>query len=409
MADNSQAVKLVHITTIPVTQWAFLRGQNTYMRQQGLEIHALASPGRFLDQLGKRDKVTQHAIYMSRTISPFRDIVSLWNIFRTLKEIQPHIAVVSTPKAALLGSIAAWNARVPIRIFLFRGSITENARGPMRLLFQKLEWLTARLCHQTICVSPSLLQFTRCSRILKSNEGICVANGMSNGIDASRFDPDRVQDSGELGNALGIPQDAVIIGFVGRLALDKGIHELFRAWQRVREEFPQTHMLLVGRCEAENSISARIRQGLQDDPRVHMTGFVRDVVPYYALIDIFAFPSHGTEGFPNGPMEAAAMRLPVIATRTVGCVDAVEHGVTGTLLPPGDSEALTDAIQMYIRDPDLRRRHGQAGRERVLRDFRPEPIWEALYQEYVRLLKEKGLPMPHPAPESKEEAAISKA
>jgi glycosyltransferase involved in cell wall biosynthesis len=111
-------------------------------------------------------------------------------------------------------------------------------------------------------------------------------------------------------------------------------------------------------------------------------------------MDLFLFPSHGTEGFPNAPMEAACMGLPVIASRVVGCVDSVVDGVTGTLVPPRDACALADAIRAYLRDPDLRRRHGQAGRERVLRDFRQEVIWEALYREYVRLLRENGIPVP---------------
>ncbi len=90
------------------------------------------------------------------------------------------------------------------------------------------------------------------------------------------------------------------------------------------------------------------------------------------------------------------MALPVVATSVPGCVDAVVDGVTGTLVPPDDPKALAEAIARYLDDPELRRRHGQAGRERVLRDFQPEAIWEATYQEYVRLLRAKGLPVPEP-------------
>ena len=90
------------------------------------------------------------------------------------------------------------------------------------------------------------------------------------------------------------------------------------------------------------------------------------------------------------------MALPVVATAVPGCVDAVVDGVTGTLVPPRDPDALAQAIARYLDDPELCRRHGQAGRERVLRDFRPEDIWEATYQEYVRLLQERGLPVPKP-------------
>ena len=85
------------------------------------------------------------------------------------------------------------------------------------------------------------------------------------------------------------------------------------------------------------------------------------------------------------------MEVPVVATRTPGCVDAVQNDVTGKLVPPHNAKALAAAIRMYLNNPDLGRKHGRAGRERMLRDFRPEVIWEAQYQEYVRLLGKKGL------------------
>ena len=134
---------------------------------------------------------------------------------------------------------------------------------------------------------------------------------------------------------------------------------------------------------------------LRTDARVHLLGHVRDMPALYAAMDLLVLPTY-REGFPYVPMEAAAMALPVVATLVPGCVDAVVDGVTGTLVPPRDPAALAAAIARYLGDPDLRRRHGQAGRERVLRDFRPGDIWEATYQEYVRLLRAKGLPVPLP-------------
>jgi glycosyltransferase involved in cell wall biosynthesis len=93
-------------------------------------------------------------------------------------------------------------------------------------------------------------------------------------------------------------------------------------------------------------------------------------------------------------MEAAAMELPVVAYRVVGSVDAVQDGVTGTLVPPRDPNALAVAIRNYLHNEELRQQHGKAGRERVLHYFRPETIWEAMYQEYVRLLRRRGIPIP---------------
>ena len=112
-------------------------------------------------------------------------------------------------------------------------------------------------------------------------------------------------------------------------------------------------------------------------------------------MDLLVLPSY-REGLPFTPLEAASMGLPVVATRIAGCVDAVDDGITGTLVPAHDAVALTDAIQAYLANPSLRRKHGQAGRERMLRDFRCETVWEATCSEYTRLLQTKGLPLPKP-------------
>ena len=158
-------------------------------------------------------------------------------------------------------------------------------------------------------------------------------------------------------------------------------------------------LLLVGPWEGGDRASAAVRRGLESDTRVFLVGHVANVATFYRSMDLFVFPSH-REGFPNAPMEAACMGLPVIATAVVGCIDAVVNDITGTLVPPRDAAALAMAIRRYLRDPELRQRHGLAGRERVLREFRPEAIWEALYQAYVRLLREKGFPIPEPSPRS---------
>jgi glycosyltransferase involved in cell wall biosynthesis len=106
-----------------------------------------------------------------------------------------------------------------------------------------------------------------------------------------------------------------------------------------------------------------------------------------------ALPTH-REGFGVVCLEAASMGLPVVATRIPGCIDSIEDGVTGILVPPRDARALAAAIRVYLQDRGLRIRHGQAGRERALRDYCPGAIWEALHREYTRLLQERGLIVP---------------
>lgn len=394
VSSPSNQCRIVFITAIARTQLSFLRGQNPFVARAGFQMHAIASPDESLHELHRRDGVQIHPVKISRKIAPLSDIISVIRLVRVLRRVQPTILHVSTPKAALLGAVAGLFALVPIRLYLVRGLATENARGVRRLAYRCLERLTSRLCHRTLFVSRSLESFARSEGIVseRSSYGV-LANGMSNGINVDRFQPGP--------SRFGPPESDVregqpVIGFVGRLAKDKGIEELAGAWSRLRDEFPDARLLLVGDWESEDPVSNDIRRQLEQDPRVEITGFVDDVVPYYRRMSLFAFPSHGTEGFPNAPMEAAAMALAVVATRVVGCVDAVVDGITGTLVSPRDAAMLTDAIRQYLARPAVRRSHGAAGRIRVLREFRQERIWQAACDEYVQLLESRGLPVPIP-------------
>jgi glycosyltransferase involved in cell wall biosynthesis len=190
----------------------------------------------------------------------------------------------------------------------------------------------------------------------------------------------------------GIPAEASVVSYIGRIVRDKGLIELVAAWKVLREEFPMLHLLVVGRFESQDPIPSNVADTLRHDPRIHLTGFIdnNNIPPIYVATDVFVLPSY-REGLPLTLLEAAAMELPVVATRIPGCIDAVHEGVTGTLVPPYDAVALEDAIRTYINGPDLRQRHGRAGRVRILREFCTEAICELMYRDYVRLLREKGV------------------
>lgn len=379
---SGKRLKLMYVTTLPVTQLLFLNGQNTYLAERGFELHCVSSPGPELDALSRRDTAHPYPVKISRRIQPISDLLSLLQLYRVFRRVRPDIAHLSTPKAALIGAVAAWLARVPVRIYFVRGVATEAAREPLRSLFRVLERLTARLCNAHLCVAPSLLRFMRSEGILNPEQGRVLASGMSNGIDVNRFNP-AVRDQSD--------SSAAVVGFVGRLARDKGVEDLAAAWRILRDEFPGARLMLVGPWEDENPVRPEIRRQLERDSRVEVTGRVSDVPARLRKISVFAFPSHGTEGFPNAPMEAAACGVPVVATKVVGCVDAVRDGETGMLVPPADPEALAAALRCYLRDPDLRRRHGNAGRTRVIACYRQERIWDAVLAEYVRLAAGLGI------------------
>jgi glycosyltransferase involved in cell wall biosynthesis len=385
-------VRLVHITTVP-DSLDFLYGQVGYMKAQGFDVQAISSPGQLLDRFAAQEDVPVHAVAMPRRITPVRDLLAVVRLWRRLRRIRPHLVHAHTPKGGLLGMVAAWLARTPVRIYHLHGLPLTTASGLKRLLLRWSEKVSCRLAHQVLCVSHSLREEALAERLCPPDKIKVLMAGSINGVDAAgAFNPERVgpRARAEVRARYGIPPNALVAGFVGRVVRDKGLAELVEAWKALRDEFPWLHLLVVGPFEPQDPVSAGVEKVLRSDRRIHLTGMDLNTPPLYAAMDLVVLPTY-REGFGIVAIEAGAMELPVVATRIPGCVDAVQDGVTGTLVPVRSGPALAEACRRYLWEPDLRREHGRAGRQRVLREFRPEVIWEAMFQEYVRLLRARDL------------------
>jgi glycosyltransferase involved in cell wall biosynthesis len=383
---------LVHVTTVPETL-GFMRGQIGYMKQRGFEVHAVSSPGKLLEEAGVREGIPVYAVDMPRRITPHRDLVALFKLFLLFRRLRPDIVHAHTPKGGLLGVSAARLARVPVVIYGMHGLPFVTARGVKRKLLCWSENLASRFAHRVITVSFSIRQQAVASGFCGETKIHVLGSGSTNGVDAlDRFNPLKRAPGAqeEIRRSHGIPVESPVVGYVGRIVRDKGIGELADAWQDLSQEFPSLHLILVGPLEPQDPVPPRVLERLESDPRVHFIGSVAEPGPYYAAMDILALPTY-REGFPVTPLEAAAMQLPVVATRVDGCTEAVVDGVTGLLVPPFDSQALAEAMRRLLLNPKMREQLGQAGRQRVLRDFKPEQVWEKLYQEYMEMLKVKKI------------------
>jgi len=389
---------LVHIATVPVTL-DFLDGQIEFMRGRGFDVTLISSPGPTLERIGQRGGATTYACPMSRSVSPFRDLIALVRLVRLLRRIKPAIVHTHTPKASLLGMVAAFFLRVPVRVYTLHGVMIETRTGWRQRIVSIVERVVCRLAQRVFAVSTSVRNAVEAEGLCPSYKVRVICHGSCNGIDTVKFDPQRVslRQRAELRESYGISEDALVIGFVGRVTRDKGIAELASAWAAVRDEYPRAWLMAIGPDEPADPTASEIARRLAQDPRVVRIQWTERMREHYALLRLLVLPSY-REGFPYAVLEASAMALPVVATRVTGCTDAVVEGETGMLVPARDPQALAHAMRCYLDDPALCRKHGVAARARVVTDFRQEPIWEAMYEEYVRLLHARGEVVPPFAP-----------
>jgi glycosyltransferase involved in cell wall biosynthesis len=340
------------------------------LREAGFRVSLLSSPGEFLSETARQQGAEWHAISMRRGFSLFTDCVALIRIWCLIHRLKPDIVEFSTPKAGLLGSIAARLCRVPVRIYLLRGLKLETASGLKRRLLVWAERITGRCAHVVVCNSRSLEEQAVALRLAPEDKLLVLGEGSSNGVDLVRFSPVAMGAREQFG----IPQEARVIGFVGRLTADKGLPELIEAFAVLLRRMPDIYLLLVGWFDAaEDAVERRLRERIESHPQIICTGFVKDTAPYYCAMDVMVLPSW-REGFPNVLLEAAASGIPVVATSCTGSRDAVVSGVTGLLVAPGDTDAIGAAVARLLGDPEQSLRMSKAAREWVTNSYEMEDV-----------------------------------
>lgn len=352
------------------------------LREAGFHVTLVSSPGELLDRTAAEAGVEAIAIPIERRIAPLADVVSLVRLCRLICRLKPDMVEFSTPKAGLLGSLAAAVCRVPCRVYLLRGLKLETAMGIKRAILWAAERLTAFCAHRVLCNSKSLRSEAATLGLAPVSKLKLLGAGSSHGVNVEQFSP----GPSPVRRRLGFRSEDLVIGFVGRLTRDKGLPELIQAFDIVESVEPKAHLLLVGWFDAsEDSLDATLRAHIESHPRIRFTGFVSDTTEYYRAMDVMVLPTW-REGFPNSVLEAQACGVPVVTTHSTGSRDSVVPEVTGLLVPPGYPTAIVEAILKLRRDPQRRSRMGRAARDWVLKHYAAPEVLDLTVDYYKSLL-----------------------
>lgn len=380
--------KVAHITTIAASLRYLLLNQLRSLRGAGYEVCGISSPGS--DAAALEESGIRHiAVPISRNLTPFADIASLARLVAVLRREQFTIVHTHTPKAGLLGQLAARIAGVPVVVNTIHGFYFHDHMRPAARRFYITMERVAALC------STSILSQNAEDVQTAIRERICAPRKIAhlgNGIDVTEFDPARFT-TGEVAQkraALGIPADARVIGFVGRLAARrKGFLDFLKACARLAQSDPRVRVLVVGDSDRgkPDAVAPEVAKEFGIWDRCHFLGHQlnAELPLLYRLMDVLVLPSI-FEGVPRVIMEASAMGVPVVASDVKGNREAVADGRTGLLVPFGDVEQLSAAIAQILSDESAARKLGEEGRRFALQRFDERLVFEKVKAEYRRLM-----------------------
>jgi glycosyltransferase involved in cell wall biosynthesis len=304
--------------------------------------------------------------HVRRQVHAWHDAMALVELVRLCRRVRPDVVHAHSSKMGVLGRLAAWVARVPVRILTVHGWSFAAYDGLAGRLFLWIERLMGPLTTAVVCVAEETREQGLAAQACDPRRTVVIRNA----VDVRSFRP--------AGDG---SRNARIIG-IGRLAYPKDFTTLLEALARVRAP---CHTVLAGDGPALPAVAAGVQEnGLSE--RVELLGARADIPELLAGSDVFVLSSH-SEGFPVSILEAMAAGLPVVATNVGGVAEAVEDGETGLLVPAADAEALARALERLVSDADLRRRLGAAGRARALLLFDVRRYRAAYVELYCRELQ----------------------
>ena len=380
--------KILRITTVPISLHKLLQGQPQFMIQNDFEIILASADGKEISKIEQETGLKVHILPLTRKISPIIDLKALWKTYKLIKQTQPDIVHTHTPKAGIIGMLAAKFAGVPVRMHTVAGMPLLETTGIKRRILKLVEKLTYKSATGVYPNSFGLKDIILKNGLTNPKKLKVLANGSSNGIDLNYFNPELYpeKDIQSLRIRLNISNNDFVFSFVGRLVGDKGINELVNAFIRLQKKHKHIKLLLIGNEEPHlDPLKPEVKQEIQNNKDIITTGWVDDVRPYFAISNGFVFPSY-REGMPNVVMQAGAMGLASIVSDINGCNEIIQDHINGLIIPAKNTEVLFEAMRKLLTQKELLLKLQENARPSIQSRFEQKMVWQALLDEYQKQL-----------------------
>lgn len=381
-------VKICHVANTDMAVRFLLFNQLKFLKELGCNVYAVCSSGSLIKDV-EREGIKVKTIDFNRGFNLFAHFIAFFKLFFYFKKKKFDIVHTHNPVPGFLGQLAAKMAGVPIIINTIHGFYFQERDSWLKRNFL--------ISIEKIAAKCSNLIFSQNEEDIKTaiKEKICDSQKikyLGNGIDVQKFNPKRFSEEfiDKKKRELNLNSNFKIIGIIGRLVKEKGYLELFEAFKKVLNRFPDIILLVIGPEEPKkkDKIKQNIVKNYGIEENVLFLGQRTDIDELYPLFDIFVLPSH-REGFPRTVIEAQATAKPVIATDVRGCKEAIENNKTGILISPKNSEELSKAVIYLFENPERAKEMGKSGRRKVEREFDEKIVFDRIKKEYTRLIEEK--------------------
>ena len=336
-------------------------------------MHLICSDGPNLDALVMKHHIKNQVIPINRAITPWQDIKSLMAICRYIRKNKIDCIICHQEKGNLLGQLAGFITRVPVRIVLSHGILYETMTGIKRTLIRLQDKMVSDMATNVICVSNFVKDQRLRDGVDKKGKSVVLGNGSCNGIDTvNKYNPALVdqQEVKALKMFFGFNDEDYVIGFCGRLVKDKGVVELVSAFLKLNQKYPtkDIKLFVIGGFEERDALPDNISETIRNSEDIILSGRIpyAEVQKYYALMDVLVLPSH-RDGLGLAPLEAQAMGIPAIVTRCTGCRETIVEHETGEYVDL-DADDICNKMEIFM-DRDKAKCFGERGRDFVVKHF----------------------------------------